>query len=117
MAHWTARQVIVLVLGLTLALGTVLSTAQAADMAMKMSADAPMAAMTPGSCDPFGGDDGAASADSCVMVCPRPVQALDPATAPVVLTETRAARPSDEFALAGRSSHPDPHPPKSVVLS
>lgn len=116
MAHWTARQLIVLVLGITLALGTTLANVQAADMAMKISADAPMTAMTPGSCDPCGGDE-AASAGSCVMACPRPVQALDSAAAPVVLTKTRGVRPSDEFALAGRSSHPDPHPPKSVILS
>jgi len=117
MKHWTTRQLTALVLGVMFALGTTLSSVQAAEMAVAMSADASMGTeAAPGGCGPCGGDDEAASMDSCVMVCPSSTQAVAPAADPVVITKATKARPLGEFVLAGRISDPDPYPPKPAAL-
>jgi hypothetical protein len=114
MKRWAPRQLIALILGVMFALGTVASAVQAADMAVEMSTAAVMgAAMAPDGC---GGDDEAAGTGSCVVACPSSFQAAVPAVGPIVLTAARATRPLGEFASAGRSSHPDPYPPKPVNL-
>lgn len=116
MKRWTPRQLIALILGVLFALGVSLSAVQAADMAAKMTAaamDAAAADRCNGGC---GGDDNAMSAGSCVMVCPNSVQAVVPAVGPVVMHVPREAPPISESASAGRSSRPDPYPPKSVLL-
>jgi len=111
------RQLIAVMLGAMFALGTTLSTVQAADMAVKMSADTTMGTgAAPDGCGPCGGDDEAASADSCVMVCPSSTQAVAPAAGPVVMTTATKVRPLGDFALAGRYADPDPYPPKPAVL-
>lgn len=118
MKHWAPRQLITLILGAMFALGTVVSAVQAADMAVEMSTGAVMgAAMAPDGCGgACGGDDEAAGTGSCVMACPTSFQAIVPAAGPVVLTDATAMRPLGEFASAGRSSHPDPYPPKPANL-
>lgn len=115
MKRWTPRQLIALVLGVMLALGTTLSAVRAADMAAKMSAAAAMGAAMPDDCG-GGCDDDAAGAGSCVMVCPNSAQAVVPAASPIVAIDAREPQPIGEFASAGRSSHPDPYPPKPVIL-
>lgn len=118
MKRWTSRQLIALVLGVMFALGTTLSAVQATDMAVKMSAAVAMGAVAaPDGCGGgCGGDDDAAGAGSCVMVCPNSVQAVVPAAGAIVTIDAREPRPIGEFASAGRSSHPDPYPPKPVIL-
>ena len=118
MKRWAPRQLIALILGVTFALGTIVSAVQAADMAVEMSTGAVMgAAMAPDSCGgACGDDDEAAGTGSCVMACLSSFQAVVPAAGPIVLTAARATRPLGEFASAGRSSHPDPYPPKPVNL-
>lgn len=117
MKHWTPRQLIALVLGVMFALGISLSAVQATEMAVKMSAAAAMGTAAPDGCGGgCGGDDGAASAGSCVMVCPNVFQALVPASGPIVTIDLSEPRPIGEFPSAGRSSYPDPYPPKPVIL-
>lgn len=118
MKRWVPRQLIALILGVMFALGTVVSAVQAADMAVEMSTNAVMdTAAGPDGCGgACGGDDEAASTGSCVVACPTSFQAVVPAAGPDVLTDAGAMRPLGEFALAGRSSHPDPYPPKPINL-
>ena len=118
MKRWTLRQLVALILGVVFALGTVVSTVQAADMAVKMSAAATVgAAGGPDGCaGACGGGDDAASMGSCVMTCPSSVQAIVPVASPIVMVEARTTRPLGEAASAGRFSPPDPYPPKPVVL-
>src|SRR3546814_16307697 len=95
MKRWVPRQLIALILGVTFALGTIVSAVQAADMAVEMSTGAVMgAAMAPDSCGgACGGDDEAAGAGSCVMACPTSFQAVVPAAGPVVLPDATATAP------------------------
>lgn len=117
MKRWTPKQVIAVVLGVMFALGTVISTAQAAEMAAEMSTGAAIgsAAGQDGCGGPCGGDDATASAGPCVVVCPNSVLALVPPVGPSV-SDAVAARRLTDFASASRSSHPDPHPPKTSFL-
>lgn len=116
MKRWTPRQLIALVLGVVFALGISLSAVQATEMAVKMSAAAAMGTVAPDGCGGgCGGDDDTASADSCVMVCPNAFQAVVPASGPIVTKDVSESRPGGQFPSAGRSSYPDPHPPKPVI--
>ena len=117
MKHWTIKQLITVMLGAMFALRITLSTLQAADMVVKMSADTTMGTGTaPNACGLCGGDDETASTDSCVMVCPSFAQTVASADGPVVMTTGTKVRPLADFALVGRSSNPDPYPPKPAVL-
>jgi len=98
------------------ALGISLSAVQATDMAVKMAAAAAMGTAAPDGCGGCGGDDDASSAGSCVMICPNAFQAVFSVAGSIATFAAREPRPIGEFPSTGRSTYPDPYPPKPVIL-
>lgn len=113
MARLDLKQLAVAVLGVMLALGSVMSVAEAAGIATAMSVSvATGAASEIGGC----GDEMAAETDACAAVCPGLSQGLVPVSNFINAAKIDSVRPQGDLALAGRSSDPDPYPPKPSIL-
>jgi|GEM_PF-801668 len=119
MQRWSVRQLFGLMLAVFLAAGMSLSVAPAGGsrattaMAAMMSMSPEMGASSHGDCDgcPMKGDDGA-KAMVCGTMCASPIMAMAPPVAPLKLVEMRGSFAAPESRLCGRTSPPDPYPPR-----
>lgn len=114
MKRWSARQLLVLVLAVCFTAGMSLAVVQASSMMGKMTVASDMGASGSNDCQgcPAGGSDGA-KAMACAAVCVAPILAVLPQAAPTTAARTPAAFPGRDLRLVGRTSAPEPHPPKS----
>jgi hypothetical protein len=113
MASWSAKRVIALLLAVLVTAGMGLPAA-GGDMAPAMAIDADRSATH--DCDACAGD-----ADSDAMSCPLSVCTAPAlaATLPVVSTVTAGTSrllPATGTSPSGRSSLPDPYPPRTTAL-
>lgn len=117
MAHWSHRQLFILLLGGLLAFGVSVSVIQAGDMTMKMAMTSNMDASGQDGCGGCGGGDiGDAGANACASVCTVLTYAMT-ATGFVVGDVPPSGSPFPTHQLSfGRSSSPDPDPPRSLYL-
>jgi hypothetical protein len=117
MKHRMTRNLLVLLLGAFLALGSGLSAVQAGEMAVKMTLAADMGSPESGGCSGCAGDDGNAQAGSCHPICTVAAAAVLP-SGPIVAIAT-SDRPVPRFGpvSSGRPSAPDPSPPRGRVLA
>ena len=107
------RQLLVLVLAAYLGAGPSWSAAHAGVMPEKMTAAMASAAGTCGGCHkcPMTGDEHT-KAFLCGALCEMAAQTVAPQVGPVVLTQARLIFGVIEQSLRGRTSPPDPYPPK-----
>lgn len=118
MSRWSARQIVVLLLAVFVAVGLGLSAVQAGDMTVKMAMASDMADSSHEDCQgcPMdGGDDGAMA--SCSLACTAPVSALLPKAPTVATTSAPRPRLAAYPVLSGRTARPDPYPPRSSDLA
>lgn len=119
MDRWSLRQLFGLVLAVFMAVGLSLSVAPAGAWPAKMTMDAmmpitaDMGSASHGDCGgcPTKADD-AAKAMVCGTMCAAPVLATATAVTPVKLVELRGAFTAPEALRLGRTSRPDPYPPR-----
>lgn len=108
------RRLIGLFLALTLVIAGAAQSAQASDMAAKMSAASTGDMPTPGGCNGCSDEDGMPMA--CSAVCGSSVAAILPAGPTVALAVS--ASPPTPFITSGVDHHgpPDPYPPRPTSL-
>jgi hypothetical protein len=93
-----------------------LSLAQASAMAAKMAVAAEMTMPGSGTCHSYDGDDLGADTGACLALCAFTTPGLltgEPATPPGVF---RASFPTACSLFGGRTTTPDPGPPKTLTL-
>ena len=118
MDRWSLRQLFGLVLAVLMAAGLSLSVAPASGLPAKTTMDGmmPMAAdmggASHGDCGGCPTKDDAAKAMVCGTMCSAPVLATAPLIAPVKLVEIRGPFTAPEALRLGRTSRPDPYPPR-----
>jgi hypothetical protein len=116
MKHRMTRNLLVLLLGVFLALGLSLSTVQAGEMAVKMTLASDMGSPGSGGCSGCGGDDGNAQAGACHPICTVAAAAVLPLGPIVAIATSDPPVPPFGPVTPGRSSAPDPSPPRGRVL-
>ena len=117
MNHWSARQVFALFLAVFVTVGMSLSVVQATGMTVKMATASDMGASGHDGCQrcSTGGGDGM-KAMSCTTVCLAPVLAVLPQAAPVMLVHKPVSYAVRYLLLHGRTSPPDPYPPRPTSI-
>jgi hypothetical protein len=118
MRYWSARQILVLLLAVFAAAGMGLSVVQVSDMTLEMAMSSDMDAMADSGCQGCPtNDDGGAKFASCSPICTSLGTALLPQA--LVTTAAPASHASAQrySLLVGRTSMPDPYPPRSLDLA
>jgi hypothetical protein len=107
------RQLLLLVVAALLSTGPSWSAAQAGCMPEKMTATADSVAGNCGGCHkcPMTGDE-RTRAFLCGALCGMATQTVVPQVEPAVLFQVRLTFAAIEQSLRGRTSPPDPYPPK-----
>lgn len=107
-------RIFVALLVLAFAAGSVMQVAQATDITIKMSEMAPSAGAM-ADCDGCG-DDGK-DETTCSPDCVAPAMAVFAASKVLVRSAKDRVTFPPANVLVGRSGPPDPHPPRTLVLS
>lgn len=115
MWHRTARRLLVIVLSVALATGFITRTVQAVSMdatTASMGTEMPMH----GKCDGCAGNEKTMTPVACAAsFCS--VMTLAPTVAAFDAISSETVEPRAETPAMGRTFSPNPHPPKSTVLS
>ncbi len=101
---------------LSLVLGPAGSGMRAASMIATMAPIALTATHSPGNCNDCAGSKSGVLASACSVYCAG-VVAISPDVATIDDVPAEAGRYLTSHPLAGHHVFPDPHPPRSVVLS
>jgi hypothetical protein len=112
-----ARQLVVMFLAVFVTVEMGLSVAQATDMTAKMAMASDMDGSGHDGCQgcPAGGDNGM-KAMTCTSICVAPVLAVLPQAEPVMLVHKPVSFIARYLLLHGRTSPPDPYPPRSINI-
>ena len=110
----TLRHICALLLLLAFGLGLPLQGAQAGGMGAKMITGASMP--MPDDCDDCSDDDGM-NATTCTAVCLGGVPAVLPVKVLIVAERVAGPDMSSPSVSRGSSRPPDPHPPKTPIVS
>ncbi|WP_234841781.1 hypothetical protein [Sinorhizobium meliloti] len=115
MTHWSARQLIPLLLAVFVAAGMGLSAAQASIMTAKMTTMAEMDMASEAGCldCPDHSPDTGMKAMACGTVCAAPVLAALPVAESLPAGEKAASLPPGDTLLHGRALPPEPYPPRT----
>jgi hypothetical protein len=118
MKTWSARQLIAIFLAVFVTMGMSLSAVQATDMTAKMAMASDMGGPGNDGCQgcPAGGDDSGMKAMTCTPICVAPVMAVLPYAEPVMLVHKPVSFIAQYPLLRGRTSPPDPYPPRSIDI-
>jgi len=117
MKRWSLQQTLALIFGLLLAVGTVMPTVQASEMALDLTMSGCMDSVVASCCDDCGGDAEDAYAGDCLPIC-----AGGGACAIIPLQRTLKTAGQPQMLAQfhpesrGRASFLDPHPPRTIDL-
>jgi hypothetical protein len=117
--RWSSRQVFAFLLAIVVTTGFALSAVQASNMSVKMSMATDMGMGSDGDCAacPAGSDDHG-NPTYCPPVCIAPILAVLPQDLAVATNVQRLQTFLSPLALLrGRSSLPDPYPPRPSDLA
>jgi hypothetical protein len=120
MIHFSARRVLTLLLAVLVTLSLSLSAVQASSMASEMAKMAVMSDMDSsmsGDCQkwPNKGNH-AAVVGVCGTVCVAPAAAVLPQDSPASVALAQIAFQKRQSLLHGRTSPPDPYPPRFITI-
>ncbi|MFG1413560.1 hypothetical protein V5G24_20840 [Xanthobacter sp. VTT E-85241] len=118
MKLWSARKLVALFLAVFVTVGTSLSAVQVSDMTVKMAMASDMGGSGHDGCPgcPAGGGDDGMKAISCTAVCVIPVLAVLPHAEPVMLVHKTVSFITRYRLLHGKTSPPEPYPPRPVDI-
>lgn len=116
MKCWSSRRILTLVFGLLLAVGTVVSAVQASDMALDLATSGCVDTTGAICCDNCGGDDGDVYAGACLPICSGGACGLIPSRITLKMADQPQMLASTHPASLGRTSCPDPFPPRPFNL-
>ena len=119
MKSWSVRQIVALLLGVFVTLGMSLSAVEASDMTVKMTMTTEMGSAAHDDCKLCpGGDRATPKAAVCKIVCTTPVFSMLPlqlASLAIAMVAADVSLPG-HMALPGKTSAPDPYPPRPTDL-
>lgn len=118
MKSWLVRQVLVLLLAVFVTTGMALSAIQVSAMTTKMAVASVMGASGHVGCKdcPNGNGDDNVKAMACGAGCIAPMLAVLPQAAPVLAVQTPVAFVVNYSHVHGRTSSPDPYPPRPTNI-
>ena len=109
-----SRQILALVLGLMLAVGTVVSAVQASDMAFDPATSSCVDSMGSICCDDCDKADGNIDASACQLVCMAGACAVMPSRITLKTADQERGPVPTHLASLDRSSSPEPNPPRPI---
>ncbi|OYX71159.1 MAG: hypothetical protein B7Y95_13545 [Rhizobiales bacterium 32-66-11] len=116
MKLWSARQLVALFLAVFVTAGTSLSAVQASDMTVKMAMASDVGGSGHDPCQGCPAGDDGMKAISCAAICVAPVLAVLPEAEPVMLVHKTVSFITRYPLLHGKTSPPEPYPPRSIDI-
>lgn len=117
MKRWSSRRILILVFGLLLAGGTVVSAMQTGDMAFDMTTSGCVDTAGAICCDNCsGGNDEDTSGNNCLPTCTSGTYGVIPSGVTLEMADQQQMLISTPTGLPGRVSLPDPYPPRTTDL-
>jgi hypothetical protein len=118
MNTWSVRQLVAILLAVFVTVGMSFSAAQATDMSVKMAMASDMGGSGHDGCQgcPAGGGDDGMKAMICTPTCIAPVLAILTQSEPVMPVHQPVSFVARYLLLHGRTSPPDPYPPRFIHI-
>jgi hypothetical protein len=116
MKRWSARQLFAIFFAVLVTAGMSLSVVQASQMTSKMAMGSGVSLSGEDGCQdcPSGGNG--VPAKSCTATCVTPILSVLPEAAPVMLAPEPISFAARYPLLRGRTSSPDPYPPRTTDI-
>ena len=115
MLKWSTRPVLILLLGLMFILGQSSSALRAGEMAVKSAISVAADDMAPMPCHDCDHHGGQAKATDCQPACASVSLALLPTASSLAIVDYIREPAPEPRPLTGRTTRPEPHPPKRLI--
>ncbi len=116
MKRWSSRQVLTLVFGLLLAVGTIASEVQASGMALDLATSGCVETTGAICCDDCGEADGDFFTSSCLSICAGSACAVMSSRITLKTADQPQMLAPTHTASLDRAPSPDPYPPRPIDL-